>query len=325
MSSHKDHAHVAPGAVGVDEDHPTTLKFEILDREHALVRPLGPPRKKVAICGFAASTRMLAPWDDETWEIWGLNQLYRHIPRADRWFDIHRNWREDNVEGTDHPRWLAECGMPIYMVETIPEIPTSLRFPLERAIAEVSNVRYFTSTVAYMLALAIMEGFEELALFGIDLVVGTEYQWQKSCVEFLLGVAHGRGMTVRLPKQSALLHAYHLYGFEKEPAAWPITLSQLERRHAALQKARTAALAKLQTVDGALQDCTHWCKKVNGQPEHNGLSTEMQERHEWLTTRRADLLSELSTVDGALQECGYWGQVADLTVKGATVKLNEDP
>ena len=46
------------------------------------------PHKKVAIVGFA-DTRNQAPYNDPTFEIWGLNDLHSHIPRYDRWFDIH--------------------------------------------------------------------------------------------------------------------------------------------------------------------------------------------------------------------------------------------
>lgn len=47
------------------------------------------PSKKVAIVGFASSSRMMAPWQDESTEIWGLNSLYAFIPRWTRWFEIH--------------------------------------------------------------------------------------------------------------------------------------------------------------------------------------------------------------------------------------------
>ena len=67
------------------------------------MKELPEPRKKIAICGFAASSRMLAPFDDPEWSVAILNQLYRHTPRASMIYDVHGNWREANVEGTDHP------------------------------------------------------------------------------------------------------------------------------------------------------------------------------------------------------------------------------
>lgn len=307
MSSQKDFANQAPGATGVDPAHPASLGYtlEIIDREQALVKAHPEPRRKIAICGFAASSRMAAPFEDPEWEIWTLNQLYRHVPRATRHFDIHENWREDNVEGTDHPAWLAQCGMPVYMTTVQPSIPTSVRFPIERVIERIAGIDYFTSTVAFMLGLAISEideqverelnghpvperfdaarqriaeayGTREIGIFGIDLIVGTEYEVQKACVEFLLGLAQARNITVRIPPQCALLKQQWRYGYEREPRAWPIRLSELVKRQAALTNERTTLIARLQTIDGALH------------------------------------------------ESEYWHQVADLRLKGGTIKLNED-
>ena len=327
MSSHKTFSEQAPGATGVDPNHPAETGYlvSVVDGPDGVVKVPEPARKKIAVCGFAASSRNLAPFDDPEWEVWGLNQLYRHIPRASRWFDIHANWRDDNVPGTDHPAWLQQCGIPVYMSGHEPSIPTSVQYPLARVIERVAGVDYFTSTVAFMVALSIYEfdrqvdaevedlrrradgtpgsddetaareardvvrdpvrfrawlsaryAERELGIFGIDLIVGTEYDWQKSCVEYLLGVAHARGITVRLPEQCALLKQRWRYGYETEP---------------------NGGLLRM---------------------------TELRKRAEALTTRRNALIAELQTIDGALQENGYWGQVMDLRSKGGRVVLNED-
>jgi hypothetical protein len=44
--------------------------------------------KKVAIVGFAESWK-LAPFTDPLVEIWGLNELWKYVPRWDRWFELH--------------------------------------------------------------------------------------------------------------------------------------------------------------------------------------------------------------------------------------------
>ena len=307
MSSNRDYAHVAPGATGVDPQHPAERdhRFEIIDAEQGIVKELPEPRKKIAICGFAASSRMLAPFDDLTWTIAGLNQLYRHIPRASWWADCHANWASDNVEGTDHPGWLAQCGIPVYMTKTEPSIPTSVRYPIERVIAKVAGLDYFTSTVAFMLGLAILEideqverelngspvpaRFDEarrviadayaaraIGVFGIDLIVGPEYERQKACVEYLLGLAQARNITIPLPPQCALLKQLWRYGYEAEPPAWPIRQTELDKRSAAL------------------------------------------------TNEREQLIARLHTIDGARQEHEYWSQVFSLRVRGGVVRLNEE-
>jgi len=289
VSSQKEFSKAAPGATGVDPDHPAGRGYtlEIVDAEQAIIKAHPEPRKKIAICGFAASSRMLAPFDDSEWEIWILNQLNRHVPRATRHWDIHSNWMSENVEGTDHPGYLAECGIPVYMTKTEPSIPTSIRYPIERVIEKVAGIDYFTSTVAFMLGLAILnideqverelngspvpERFSDareavaaayqqhsIGIYGIDLIVGTEYDFQKSCVEYMLGLANARGITIVLPPQCALLKQRWRYGYETEPANELIKMSELKRRGEALENERSQLIAKLQTIDGARQESQYW-------------------------------------------------------------------
>jgi hypothetical protein len=242
----------------VDFNHPCAGHVKILDHEKGVVEsycPDGTKRTKMAIVGFAASSMHLAPFNDPSWEIVGLNQLYRKIPRADRWLEIHANYLDAVVEGTDHKKWLAEAPIPIYMADRVPGIPNSVRFPIERVMK--GHLDYFTSTVAFAVALAIEEGFKEIGLWGIDLIVGDEYFYQKPCAEFWLGVAHGKGITVTLPNTTALCKQSHRYGYESEPKSL-IALSELAKRKAGLLDHRHKLMIELANVDGAVQDCQMW-------------------------------------------------------------------
>jgi len=285
MPSNTDFAFVAPGAEGVDFAHPLTVQYDLVPApgvsygpRDLIAEPQGARRKKIAICGFASSSRHRMPVLDPAWEIWCLNQLYRHIPRADREFDIHAKYEEGNVEGTDHPRWLKAYPGPIYMVDPPVDIPTGIRYPIERMIEKFGD--YFTSTVACMLALAIdeidrlvMPRFAALppsenpawalrqlyaeyciGIFGIDLIVGTEYFHQKACVEYYIGQACGRGIEVALPPETALCKQAYRYGWQLEPDS-VIKLSELEARQSGLSSRKSKLIAELQTVDGALQEC----------------------------------------------------------------------
>jgi|TARA_Y100000310_G_scaffold85390_1_gene82251 hypothetical protein len=257
MSSNTDIRFVAPGAEGYNYNHPAAAHPVVLDAEKGIVQTV-PSRKKVAIVGFASSTLRYAPFTDPTYECWGVNQLYRHVPRLDRHFDMHRNWREGNVEGTDHPAWIKQCGIPVYMVGTEKGYPNTVRYPLERVMENVSGgVDYFTSTVAFMIALAIDEGFDTIGVFGIDLIVGTEYDYQKSCVEFLLGIAHGRGINLNIPIQAALLKSTWRYGYEKEPD-WGVRPSSIKKWIDEQNSTRQELVHKLYALDGAIQASEYW-------------------------------------------------------------------
>lgn len=127
------------------------------------------PSLKVAVVGFASTSRSMAPYQDPSWEIWGLNSLYALIPRFSRWFEIHpREYimqdlgrAELQAAGIDHYTWLREqpgpdgkcivvdkktgaaCACqsgdpkalhefkPIYMQEHYPQIPASVKWPRE--------------------------------------------------------------------------------------------------------------------------------------------------------------------------------------------------
>jgi hypothetical protein len=271
---------------GVQPAHPCTGVNRVVDADAGVIELLEPggaaPRRKFACVGFASSTKDLAPFADPSWAIIGMNQLNRHIPRADAWFEIHRDWNTALVPGTDHAGWLAACGIPVLMTDRVPSIPTSVRYPVEELSKDTGD--YFTSTVAYMIAyftrhidrlvearlretppngLATAWDVAQLSrtiyaehvlgLFGIDLVVGEEYSWQKPCAEFHLGLALARGITVLIPPQSALLKQRYRYGYEMEPQDL-IKDSDLAKRETYLRGEHQKASEQAVMLAGALQE-----------------------------------------------------------------------
>lgn len=287
LSASTSAAAAQAGADGLDPNHPArATDVVIVDADAGIVTST---RKKIAICGFASSSRYLIPVNDPEWEIWGLNQLYRHITRADRWFDIHHNWDTDIVAGTDHREWARHCGIPFYMMTRQPDVPTAVRYPIERLIAEYQD--YFTSTIAFMMAVAIDEIRQrvdvrvaageltarmreknmtvvqalrdlhaeyQIGIFGVDLVVGEEYDWQKACAEFWIGVASiGLGITVVLPPATALCKQMYRYGYESEPNTL-VKLSEVKGHADKLMKERVELINRLHMVDGAIAADDYW-------------------------------------------------------------------
>ena len=156
-------------------------------------------------------------------EYWGLNQghwvfslrRFEHSPlKFTRWFQIHP-WepmerRQDPEMG--HIEWLATCGIPVYLEEVQAKIPTGVRYPFEEVVATIGSNYFATNSFGYMLALAIHEGFEEIKLFGADFgPKDISDAYARPCIEFLLGLAVGRGIKVWAPEGSALLKG-DLYG-----------------------------------------------------------------------------------------------------------------
>jgi hypothetical protein len=204
-------------------------------------------RKKVALVGFASSTRDMAPWTDESFDIWVLNDLGRQVPRWDRLFEMHTKEHLLGVSvartadgtgladrgmvpyGKEHWAYMAGCPGPkpdfegfsaIYMQQHYDDVPASVELPVAKLAEHCFTAEegtYFTSTPAYMLGLAMLEGFEEIHLYGIDLLQEGEYAYERPCMEYLVGLARGRGIKVHIPPQSALCKAGFVYGFSNLP------------------------------------------------------------------------------------------------------------
>ena len=191
--------------------------------------PQKQPRDKVIIMGYADSSRMLAPFQDLSFEVWGLNELYLMIPRADRWFEIHRKyWLKRSHRDAEHLKWLKNAKMPIYLPQKHPEIPASISYPLKEVL-DFFNInwmnsydpfKYFNNSISPMIALAIYESltkgtFKEIHVYGVDMALKKEYREQKPSCEYFVGFAMGAGIKVYIPSESDLLKTGTLYGFEE--------------------------------------------------------------------------------------------------------------
>lgn len=191
--------------------------------------------KKVAIVG-GASSRSKAPFHDPSWEIWAFSSLRLYTPRITRWFEMHalpdlrsqlrRNTRRRR-SFFSYMRFLKDLDCPIYMQRTHAFLPQSVPYPLTEALDRFG--RCFSSTASYMIALAILEGFETIGVFGVHLTHRTVYARQRPAVEYLLGVARQEGIRIHLPRGCPLRVPHRpvmpptrvLYGYDwQSPDAW---------------------------------------------------------------------------------------------------------
>lgn len=197
--------------------------ISVFDAARGIVNKGDDARKKVAIIG-AGVGRDHAPYDDPEWEVWGLNAIapcdrFGRL-RVDRWFEMHIM----SVQSEDDMQWIARCPVPIYLVPSASSWrtegphplhnPQQVRYPLEKVEGQFRS--YFTCSFAYMIALALFEGFEDIGVYGGELCYGTErertVEW--ACVSWWVGFAQGRGANIHLPPGSHIgTHCYR-YGIE---------------------------------------------------------------------------------------------------------------
>lgn len=254
-------------------------------------RPVEKRSNKVAVLGFAGSTLNEAPVNDQSWEVWGLNQLWMQLPRYDLWFDLHPRWH--TYTDARHFEWLKQQTKPILMQDHFHDIPCSVAYPKEDILRIFGT--YFTSSIAWMLALAIAQKYQTIGIWGVDMLGDGEYAFQRACCDYYIGLARGAGIDVIIPKDSALCRGQELYGYDYVEPFSARRMTRLNKRRSSLQEQRDKALQDIYMHDGAILEVQEWT-----QVEHddNWKASRLVD----LKTKREDVLKGLYTVDGALQE-----------------------
>lgn len=201
-------------------------------------------RNKVALVGYTQS-RSEAPWGDPEWDVIPCNNLSNQIPdlwpQATAWQNLHR-WKDIAVD-PEHVEWLKTAPFPVFMFQHAIDdaakdghvFPTAVAFPWQEIVdtfdGQLPAPRYFTNSIAWMIGFAlcrilsadVVEG-SEIALYGIDLAQRTEYQTERCCVEYWLGVAATAGVKITIPPTSDILKCAGMYGVDDGMADLTIKL-----------------------------------------------------------------------------------------------------
>ena len=159
---------------------------------------------KIAIIGCSES-HDLAPWDDSTWIKWGLRQDNRYWAWFDLMFEIH-----DKDMLVSLGKW-DKAKERISLTKAITREDYGLNseiYPLLDIFSQFGE--YLTSSVAYMLALAIHKNASHIGIWGVEMNED-QYFHQRPNFEYLIGFAKGKGIKVTIPDACPLLKA-PLYG-----------------------------------------------------------------------------------------------------------------
>jgi len=204
------------------------------------------PRRKVCIVGYSPKSREDAPFGDDSFEFWGLNNLYTVLPgkKWDRWFDMHPESliEANNINLTDdHVEWLRQAHQfDVFMLKRYERYPSSVPYPLAAIQArmmadwgfESGEEKLFHSGVAYPVAMALHEGVDEIHLYGIDMVLDEEYGYQRPNMEFWIGIAknqpalNGGKVRVVVGKNCAIMKGQGLYGYDSEQFELPMRMER---------------------------------------------------------------------------------------------------
>jgi len=238
--------------------------------------------KKVAICGTAPSVHK-APFKDDKFDIWGVAHccFIPEVTRMDTIFELHTEeiWRKDNAPFGRFPN------ARIFLQKKADDIPGSEEFPME-AMRQKYKVNkgtkderdYWSSSIPMMIAQAIDEGYEEIHIYGIHLLMNEEYFYQRPCTEYFLGIAVGKGIKVYSPPDADILQFGYIYGYQEFDEASKklhVRIEEFESRLAGLQQQRMALSNQLQAqmaqIDahanqliGAKEDCVYLLRENYG-------------------------------------------------------------
>jgi len=201
------------------------------------------PKKADKVCIIGSGpTRGKAPWGDPTFEFWGINAFHRmkDPEMFDRWFQLHLpGTGEGHIDDRDHKVFLEKRKWPIYMVRKFEEYPGSLAYPFWQVVDRCCHEGrpYFTNTIDFLVCLAWVEGFDEIALYGVDFIsdIDDEYYKMRQSLEYYLGRIEESGVKLTIPADSALLKTDRVYGFEprrKDTAAILQRIGYLEDKMA---------------------------------------------------------------------------------------------
>lgn len=200
-----------------------------------IVPAVSTPTRVSGICllGSHPATVMQAPYDDPTWAIWacspdntpgGRAPHAAARPRVDEFYELHIPVSDDT---RPFPYLKYVSDLPFVWMRDQKAMP---HFKGARLYPEVEmkakfNPFAFTSSIAYMLAMAITrceeQGIKQIALYGIlqsgDLdqrakAGSPEYAYQRPGTQYFIWEAAKRGIKVLAASESRL--------FEPPPDQW---------------------------------------------------------------------------------------------------------
>jgi hypothetical protein len=129
-------------------------------------------------------------------------------------------------------------------------------FPKDELLAEFGRY-FFTSSFAWMIALAIKQGAKEIGLWGVDMASKDEYILQRSGGQFFIQEAVRRGIIVHIPKESDLAQPPALYGFDDSTNFMRKICTrekELRDRVAPMKQQRDQLAQNITYLEGALED-----------------------------------------------------------------------
>jgi len=191
-------------------------------------------------------------------ETWGVNGTYTFAKRMDKLFMT--DGPDQVLEDVPNAPMIKKLGCPLILADRFPGITEDFEkagvpvqvFPINEVLAKFKT-KFFSNSIAYMIAYALLytktvqtegdlmphvvDGYNRIYFYGIDLMTNSTYLIEKGGVEFWMGIAKGMGVEIINTRGSATGKTWNgrMYGWygdteeerrkEKLLAPWEIIRS----------------------------------------------------------------------------------------------------
>jgi len=192
-------------------------------------------QSEVIILG-TGETFEACPFDKETWAVakillFSHDHFKKPLPKGyhkniDALFNIDK---VDEMLTFTSPKWMAggwtiekykelinNLDVPFITSFKIDGINKIEEYPLKEIVEAYQNT-YFTNSICYMIAYAILTGVKRIDLWGVNQHGMKEYVNERKGVEFWIGLAMGHGIQFQINGPSHLLkkESKVLYGYKR--------------------------------------------------------------------------------------------------------------
>jgi hypothetical protein len=171
---------------------------------------------RIALVGADPATKQGAPYGEADCAIWACSMRHMagkpdgsmgpDIPRWDAWFELHVPMGLHVPSGKvveDYAAWVR-TQPAVYVRDPKEMFAGAIAYP-EAELKKQFGPFFFTSSVAYMMALAIAQGPTEISVWGVTMQCA-DYRQQIPGFHYFTQRAREAGITVTVPKGSTLFN-----------------------------------------------------------------------------------------------------------------------
>jgi len=187
-------------------------------------------RPKIIIVGKGVGWEKAPKCVGGIWEeyaVWGVNDLClrRDVDMAFNMHDLDKH--KDHKLFNKTIAHVNKHQIPIVTQKQYPHIPSCIPFPIDVVFPR----RYFTNSIDYMVAYAYIMNAREIEMYGVSMLVGTEYALQRPSLEYWIGKCEGKGIRVVIHGTTSVCRSPQgLYGYDWDEEDMPHVKNRRENQ-----------------------------------------------------------------------------------------------